>query len=258
MKVIIIASGKGLGLRPFTADRPSCMVEIQGRTVIQHQLQLFAEQGIVDVTVVGGYRYRSIDAQGARLRVDRDFEHNSDLRSFFAAGPELVGDLVVCTGNMLFSPQILSSLLATTSAGCMVVDRQWQSLRQHRADPLPDVSEIELCEVAESGFVRHVGSAVTRQRATGQFIGLTRLNAPLMARLWSIYMAALARGFRVPFGDSENLETARFSDLLNEAFRAGELFNVVVVDGGWQPLETVEDLTKARERPFWKVEERNR
>ena len=111
MKAIIIASGKGLGLGPNTEDRPPCMIEIHERPLIQHQLKMLADQGVDDVTVIGGYKYRSIDAQGARLVVDRDFESNTNLMSFFAAGPELVGDVVICQGDVVFAAQILENLL---------------------------------------------------------------------------------------------------------------------------------------------------
>ncbi len=250
MKAIIIASGKGPNLGPNTEDRPPCMIEIHGRPLVQHQLKMLEEQGVDDVTVIGGYKYRSIDAQGARLVVDRDFESNTNLMSFFAAGPELVGDVVICQGNVVFAPQILENLLNTPTAGCLVIDRQWRAMHQ-KHNAVGTDHDLELCEVAESGFVRHVGRRVTSERASGEFIGLLRLNAPLMTRLWSIYMAALARGIEAPFGDSQNLREAHFSDLLNEAFRAGELFNVVAVDGGWRALNAVEDLEKVRSKPLW-------
>ena len=225
------------------------MLDVHGRSVIQHQIKMLADHGIDDVTVVGGYKYRSIDAQGARLVVHRDFDCNASLMSFFAAGPELVGDVVICDGDVLFAPQVLGGLLDTPTAGCLVIDRQWRAMFGED-EHIPE-GALELCEVAESGFVRHVGRAVAAERASGRFIGLTRLDAPLMARLWSIYMAALARGVDAPFGDSQNLKDARFSDLLNEAFRAGELFNVVAIDGGWRALETVGDLEKVRQKPLW-------
>lgn len=38
MKVIILAAGQGTRLRPLTDDRPKCMVEVNGRSIIERQL----------------------------------------------------------------------------------------------------------------------------------------------------------------------------------------------------------------------------
>ncbi len=40
MKVIILAAGQGTRLRPLTDDRPKCMVEVNGRSIIERQLEI--------------------------------------------------------------------------------------------------------------------------------------------------------------------------------------------------------------------------
>ncbi len=58
MKVIILAAGQGTRLRPLTDDRPKCMVEVNGKSIIERQLNTMRACGIneEDITIIAGYR----------------------------------------------------------------------------------------------------------------------------------------------------------------------------------------------------------
>ena len=56
MKAIILAAGQGTRLRPLTDDKPKCMVEFQGKPIIDHIIENFILCGIDDIVVVNGYK----------------------------------------------------------------------------------------------------------------------------------------------------------------------------------------------------------
>ena len=56
MKVIILAGGLGTRLAEETATRPKPMVEIGGRPLLWHLMQLYAAHGFKDFLVACGYR----------------------------------------------------------------------------------------------------------------------------------------------------------------------------------------------------------
>ena len=43
-KVILLVAGEGKRLRPYTLDRPKCMVEIDGISLIDSQLEVLSSE----------------------------------------------------------------------------------------------------------------------------------------------------------------------------------------------------------------------
>lgn len=56
MKVVLFAGGLGTRLSEETAIRPKPMVEVGGRPIIWHIMKCYAQYGLTDFVVLGGYR----------------------------------------------------------------------------------------------------------------------------------------------------------------------------------------------------------
>ena len=55
MKALILAAGLGTRLMPLTKNQPKCMVEYQGKKIIDYEIEALWEAGIHEIAVVGGY-----------------------------------------------------------------------------------------------------------------------------------------------------------------------------------------------------------
>ena len=53
-RAIIIAAGRGSRLENHTDERPKCMVEIAGRSIIDYQLDAFRSNGVTDLHIIRG------------------------------------------------------------------------------------------------------------------------------------------------------------------------------------------------------------
>jgi glucose-1-phosphate cytidylyltransferase len=80
MKVVIFAGGLGTRLAEETSLRPKPMVEVGGRPILSHILQVYAGQGFNDFVVAAGYKHEVIEQYFA----ERDLL-DGDLRFDFAA-----------------------------------------------------------------------------------------------------------------------------------------------------------------------------
>src|SRR3712207_5893851 len=108
-KAIILSAGKGSRLLPLTAERPKCLIELSGRSLLEWQLDALEEAGLTDIVVVTGFRDDLVDGVAARRRGVRTlfnpFYHVADnLGSVWMAREELDRDTLLLNGDTLISP----------------------------------------------------------------------------------------------------------------------------------------------------------
>src|SRR5262249_4751601 len=84
-RAIIVAAGMGRRLAPYTDDRPKCLVEVNGRTILERQIDAYRAAGVDDICVVRGYLAERIAFPDLRYFENPDFARNNILASLFYA-----------------------------------------------------------------------------------------------------------------------------------------------------------------------------
>ena len=56
MKVIILAAGRGTRLGHHTKEIPKGLVDVNGKSIIERQIELFKKNGITEIVIVRGYK----------------------------------------------------------------------------------------------------------------------------------------------------------------------------------------------------------
>ena len=110
-RAIIIAAGRGSRLSHHTDDRPKCMVEVDGASILEHQLSAYRTHGVDDFHLVRGYRAEDIVVPGATYHSNADWERNNILLSLFCAAPALEGPLLASYSDILFTERTVAAAL---------------------------------------------------------------------------------------------------------------------------------------------------
>ena len=66
MKVIILAAGMGTRLGKYTENLPKCMLNFNGKPLIQQQVETLRKAGITDISIVRGYQPEKIDLENVK------------------------------------------------------------------------------------------------------------------------------------------------------------------------------------------------
>lgn len=122
-KVIILSAGQGRRLSPMTEATPKCMLPIQGKTLIEWQLEALEACGIEQVTVVVGFGVAKVEEMLAKrqgkaktsLCYNPFFEAADNLISCWVAKGEMTEDFILINGDTLFEPAVLQRVLDSPS-----------------------------------------------------------------------------------------------------------------------------------------------
>jgi choline kinase len=250
VKAIIVAAGMGRRLAPYTDDRPKCLVEVAGRSILARQVDAYRAAGVDEIHVVRGYLGHMIQMDGFRYHENPRYRDNNILASLFCAEPAMEGGFLFSYSDIVFRPEVARAAVAADGDYALVIDRRWADAYDGRS--LHPVSEAELARV-DGGRVLRVGKKqVAREAAHGEFIGLARFSARAAARMRDEYRRLEhTLGPDAPFGAAPRFQVAYLTDLLNHLLDAGELMHSIDIDGGWREIDTTQDLERARAIVDW-------
>ena len=115
-KAIVLSAGKGSRLLPLTADRPKCLIDLNGRSLLEWQLDALQGAGVADILVVTGFaEHLVVDVAARRSGVRtlfNPFYHVADnLGSVWMARAELDRDTLLLNGDTLVSSRLLERVL---------------------------------------------------------------------------------------------------------------------------------------------------
>ncbi len=120
-KAIILSAGQGSRLLPLTADRPKCLIDFSGRSLIAWQVQMLANGGVTDFHVVTGFMTDMVQAELDNLRTDgititvhfNPFYKVADnLGSCWIVREQMDEDFLILNGDTLISADIVAKVQA--------------------------------------------------------------------------------------------------------------------------------------------------
>lgn len=132
-KAIILSAGQGSRLGHLVDDKPKCLIEFDGRTLLDRQLDTLAANGVGEAVVVTGFHDELIDAAIAKRTGGPDvrtiynpfYKVADNLGSLFIAREELSGDCLVWNGDTLVSDSLMGRVVGNDREGiCVTIDRK--------------------------------------------------------------------------------------------------------------------------------------
>ena len=175
--------------------------------------------------------------KATRLHMNPRYAETNMVWTLFCADEELVGDVVIFYGDIVYSGTMLESLMASQADIAVAVDIEWESYWRARSnDPLADAETLRL---AEDGSILEIGQRPeSLEEIEGQYMGLMKFTGKGLEQLKAVYHRTLQEGMLGP----RPVEKAYMTDLLQALIDDGVRVEAVQVRGGWVEVDTVSDL----------------
>jgi phosphoenolpyruvate phosphomutase len=235
---IILAATRGSNLGELTEDRPKCMVNVRGQSILERQLAAMQRNGIRNVTVVTGYRPEAVDVPGIRKVDNPAYASTGEARSLAAAKDALSGPCIVSFGDVVYRPFFLSLLKDRKEDFVILVDPAGREKAASGAG-----GDFVRCSAPFSGGLGGEDDATLtdiRDRlaeADGEWVGLLGLSAA-GSRLLREELTRMER--------EGELDKADLAQALRNLMAQGRSVGVVYVSGNWMNINDLIDLAQAR------------
>lgn len=220
MKSIILAAGMGKRLRPLTENMPKCLIDFNGRTFLEKQVEILEYLDIRDITIVTGYHAEKIkQATDHRLKYiyNSIFEHNGTLDSLALARNVFNDDVILINSDVLFSKFNLKKLISTSEDICLGIDT---STRQISAANV----RIENGRIVNMGFLEP-------EYASGAYCGVAKFSKKA------------GRDVREILTNTREDKESYVFHLINHLLEKGKVIGHIECDkNSWCEIDTYEEL----------------
>lgn len=121
-----MAAGVGSRLKEINGDKPKCLIEADGVTLISRSVSLLERRGVADITVITGYKSELIH-QELQSRVtylhNPFFEVTNSIASLWLAKELLCDDVILMNADLYYEMAVLDTAIAQTDHAVMLSDR---------------------------------------------------------------------------------------------------------------------------------------
>jgi choline kinase len=231
-KAVILSAGKGSRLLPLTAERPKCLIELSGRSLLEWQLDALAASDVREVVVVTGFGDELVEAvvrgrPGVRTLFNPFYHVADNLGSVWLARAEFDRDTLLLNGDTLVSPALLATVLGAESGPIAVTVDEKDSY---------DADDMKV--LREGDRLRRIGKALEPGGYNAESIGLLafRGEGP------RLFAEQVERMMRQP--DGTRRWYLRAIDALAQA--GADVRTVSIRGEEWQEVDFPEDVEKAK------------
>jgi len=243
MKAIIIAAGMGNRLRPITNNRPKCLLEINGKTILDRQLETLRACGVNDISIIRGYKAEMINFPGLKYYENTDYQNNNILNSLFCAEKEMDGEFIVSYSDIIYEKNVVEELLKSEKDISLIVDEDWTEYYQGRTEhPIEEAENV----IIQNGKIVQIGKHVTAQEAHGEFIGMAKFSKIGAEIFKEEFQRVKNTYWGKPFQKTKTFEKSYLTDMFQELVDRGIDIYPVMIKKHWWEIDTNQDFEKVK------------
>jgi choline kinase len=234
MKAIILSAGQGSRLGHLVDERPKCLIDFNGRTLLDRQLDTLEANGVHEAVVVTGFHDDRVEEELAkrsggpavRTIFNPFYKVADNTGSLYMAREELEGDCLVWNGDTLVSSALMKRVVANERPGiCVTIDRK------------PSYDEDDMKVVEYAGRLKAIGKRLELITVNAESIGLLAFRAGGAER----FREAIEAAMRTPEGT-----TIWYLRVINHMAQAGEVWTLDINGEEWGEVDFPPDLEAAQ------------
>ena len=235
MKAIILSAGQGSRLGHLVDERPKCLIDFNGRTLLDRQLDTLEENGVHEAVVVTGFHDDLVEeaiakrSGGPTVRsvYNPFFKVADNTGSLYMAREELSGDCLVWNGDTLVSNALMKRVVTNDRSGiCVTIDRK------------DGYDDDDMKVVEAGGRLKAIGKRLDLSTVNAESIGLLAFRQGGAER----FREAIERAMRTSEGT-----TIWYLRVINQMAQGSEVWTFDINGEEWGEVDFPPDVEAARD-----------
>jgi choline kinase len=235
MKAIILSAGQGSRLGHLVDDRPKCLIDFNGRSLLDRQLDNLDANGVSETVVVMGFHdelvQQAIAARtggpSVRTIYNPFYKVADNTGSLFMAREELSGDCMVWNGDTLVSRSLMTKVIGHQQQGiCVTIDRK------------AAYDEDDMKVVEDGGRLTAIGKRLPLHTVNAESIGLLAFRSGGAEQ----FREAIERAIRTPEGT-----TIWYLRVIHHLAQSADVWTLDIQGEEWGEVDFPADVEAARE-----------
>lgn len=220
-------------MKHLTDERPKCLVEVRGKTLLDRQLVALRTAGIREIAVVTGYKRELLADRGLVEFHNARWAETNMVSSIACAEQWLQAEpCIVSYSDIFYGPAAVKSLMTCEASLAVTYDPDWQALWTQRfGDPLIDAETFRLTPDRTLAEIGKKPNSV--DEVQGQYMGLLRFTPEGWAEVTRV-RAGLT---------SDQRDKMHMTGTLQEVIVGGRVaIAAIPYTGDWGEVDSADDL----------------
>jgi len=247
MKAIILAAGMGTRMDKYTKDIPKCMLNFNGKTLIERQIGTLRSCGITEIIVVKGYMQDKIKIEGVRYFVNEDYKNSNMVETLMCAEEVMDDDILICYGDILYEKRIINKILGEKIDIGIAVDEDYLGYWKERLNNWNE--DIESLVIGPKGNIVQIGNPnCSLETAKVRYVGLIKLSKKGVIILKKIYYENKKKYFNEnkKVLNSVSFKKLYMTDMVQLIINSGQRVDPIIIKNGWLEFDTNKDYEKSK------------
>jgi phosphoenolpyruvate phosphomutase len=245
--VIIPAAGKNAEF-----GIPKSLIEINGKTILEHQRDLFTKLGLNNFYVIVGYESDKFNIPKVNYIPNLDYESSGILNSLMKSKEQMKNGFIYLNSDLLIDERLTKELIERTEDIVIVVDDSYL-YHKHELDKKLDAVITREGRTVHYQKLRKmnvevvlIGKNIPREKMSHEFIGIAKFSKRAAENLIEIY-EDLSLNHEGSFYESSSFKEASDTDMLQELINRGFKISIHETNGGWLEIHNENDIAFAKE-----------
>ena len=243
MKVIIIAAGSAIRLGKLTEGKPKGLVKINGKSILERQIEIFKKNKIHDIIIITG-PYKEFGIPEISYIEDTKYQNHDVLGSLMAAREFLNGKVITSYSDIIFDEKIFKQLLDFRGDIGIPVDLDWEKNYTDRSQhPKSEADNVLLKDKKILKIKKNITIHNTDE-IIGEFLG-PMIFSEIGSKIFVDKYKKLEKSHQGNFHNAPSLSNAYLTDMIQELIENDIKVEPIFIDGKWCEIDTSEDLKNA-------------